>query len=86
MDVLTFSIRKAVVADAPEIARNYNIGLDERIATFNTEHVTSEDRRKRIEESPRHPVYVAVSFFFIQPGILSLPYEFNKVYNCYHPL
>jgi phosphinothricin acetyltransferase len=57
-----FSIRRALLEDAQFIAAIYNEGIDERVATFNTEHVTAEERRNRIERGgEKHPVFVAVS-------------------------
>ena len=35
--------RAAMPDDAPAIARIYNYGLDERIATFETRHRTADD-------------------------------------------
>ncbi|MDG6990760.1 MAG: N-acetyltransferase [Nitrososphaerota archaeon] len=57
-----FTIRKATLQDAPAIAAIYNEGMEERVATFNTEHVTENERRNRIEKGgDRHPVFVAVA-------------------------
>lgn len=61
MRTQSFSIRRAEPEDAPEIAVIYNEGIDERAATFNTEHVTADDRRNHIEKGgDKHPVFVAV--------------------------
>jgi phosphinothricin acetyltransferase len=58
----SFSIRKALPDDALAIAAIYNDGIDERVATFNTDHVTSEERKNRIKKGgSKHPVLVAVS-------------------------
>lgn len=60
MQELPFRIRCAKVEDAAQIASIYNKCIDERVATFDTEHVTEEERRNRIEQSgERHPVLVA---------------------------
>lgn len=60
MQRLSFAIRRATGGDAADVASIYNQGIDERIATFNTKHVTEEDRRNRIEKGgDRHPVFVA---------------------------
>ena len=56
----SFGIRRATVEDSEELAEIYNAGIDERVATFNTEHVTAEDRSKKIREGgDKHPVFVA---------------------------
>jgi L-amino acid N-acyltransferase YncA len=55
-----FEIRKAKVEDAPTVAAIYNQGIDERLATFNTEHVTVEERREKITKGDdKHPILVA---------------------------
>jgi L-amino acid N-acyltransferase YncA len=42
------------------VAAIYNQGIDERLATFNTEHVTVEDRcEKIVKGDDKHPVLVA---------------------------
>ena len=48
--------RDAAVADAPAIARIYNEGIDDRIATFETRHRTAEDVVRWFDG--RHPVVV----------------------------
>jgi phosphinothricin acetyltransferase len=53
-------IRSATVADAPAIALIYNQGIEDRLATLETELRTPEERARWLEErSPRHPVVVA---------------------------
>lgn len=55
-------VRRAVPDDGQFVAEIYNQGLDERTATFNTEHVSGEECRTRIERGgDKHPVFVAVS-------------------------
>jgi L-amino acid N-acyltransferase YncA len=49
-----------VVGDAAALASIYNQGIDERMATFNTEHATTEERSDRIEKADdKHPIFVA---------------------------
>ena len=55
-----FEIRKAKAEDATAVATIYNQGVDERLATFNTEHVTVEERREKITKGgDKHPILVA---------------------------
>jgi phosphinothricin acetyltransferase len=55
-----FAIRRARAGDSAQVAAIYNAGLDERTATFNTAHVTAEDRREKIKSGgDKHPVFVA---------------------------
>ncbi len=48
--------RDAAVADASAIARIYNEGIDDRVATFETRHRTAEDVVQWLDG--RHPVVV----------------------------
>jgi phosphinothricin acetyltransferase len=48
--------RDAAVADAPAIARIYNEGIDDRVATFETRHRTADDVVQWL--GGRHPVVV----------------------------
>ncbi len=48
--------RDAAVADASAIARIYNEGIDDRVATFETRHRTADDVMKWFDG--RHPVVV----------------------------
>jgi phosphinothricin acetyltransferase len=48
------------MADAPEIARIYNIGIAERTATFETEPRTVAQIEERLDALDRYPVLVAV--------------------------
>jgi Sortase and related acyltransferases len=48
--------RDAAIADAPAIARIYNEGIDDRIATFETRHRTADDVVQWL--NGRHPVVV----------------------------
>jgi L-amino acid N-acyltransferase YncA len=57
-----FLIRKAKSEDASEIADIYNQGMDERIATFVTDHVTPKEMVHKItSDAEKHPFYVATS-------------------------
>jgi phosphinothricin acetyltransferase len=54
------TIRAAGEADAPAICRIYNQGIEDRVATLETELRTSEERRQWLAaRGPRHPVLVA---------------------------
>jgi phosphinothricin acetyltransferase len=51
--------RKATEADAESIARIYNQGIEDRLATLETESRTPAERRQWLAaRSPRHPVIV----------------------------
>lgn len=54
------SVRFAQEADLPAITRIYNEGIDDRIATLETEKRTVEERRAwLVSRDERHPVLVA---------------------------
>jgi L-amino acid N-acyltransferase YncA len=53
-------IRAAVPADAPAIARIYNIGIAERSATFETEPRTASQIADRLTRIDRYPMLVAI--------------------------
>src|SRR5919201_760938 len=54
-------IRDAANADAAAIARIYNQGIEDRVATLETQLRTSEERAEWMaRRGPRHPVLVAV--------------------------
>jgi phosphinothricin acetyltransferase len=55
------AVRRASLADVAGITRIYNEGIADRIATFETEQRTQEERRAWLEaRDERHPVLVAV--------------------------
>jgi L-amino acid N-acyltransferase YncA len=57
---LPLRIRPARAADAPTICRIYNQGIEDRIATLETEPRTPEERAEWLAaRGPRHPVLVA---------------------------
>jgi len=54
-------IRDATAADARSIARIYNQGIEDRVATLETESRTPDERRGWLAgRTARHPVLVAV--------------------------
>jgi phosphinothricin acetyltransferase len=54
-------IRDATPDDAPAIAHIYNQGIEDRLATLETQLRTPEERAEWLaSRSPRHPVLVAV--------------------------
>jgi L-amino acid N-acyltransferase YncA len=56
------AIRAATEADAAAICLIYNQGIEDRIATLETELRTPEERRQWLAaRGPRHPVFVAES-------------------------
>ena len=53
-------IREATLDDAPAIARIYNQGIEDRVATLETEPRLAEERAHWLAaREPRHPVLVA---------------------------
>jgi L-amino acid N-acyltransferase YncA len=57
-----FALRFATAADAETICRIYNQGIEDRVATLETELRTPEERREWLAaRGPRHPVVVAES-------------------------
>jgi phosphinothricin acetyltransferase len=60
--VAELSVRDATLQDAEAIARIYNQGIEDRLATLETHLRTREERRDWLAaRSPRHPVLVAMS-------------------------
>ena len=56
----TISVRPATVPDAEAICTIYNQGIEDRVATLETELRTPEERRQWLAaRGPRHPVIVA---------------------------
>lgn len=56
---LTMAIRDAQPGDASALALIYNQGIEDRLATLETEERTAEERRAWLEaRGPRHPVIV----------------------------
>ena len=54
------SVRAAIAADATAIGRIYNQGIEDRVATLETELRTPDERREWMTaRGPRHPVIVA---------------------------
>ena len=63
-----FSVRAATAADAPAICAIYNQGIEDRLATLETELRTPAERAEWLAaRGPRHPVIVAVA----EPGTFS---------------
>jgi L-amino acid N-acyltransferase YncA len=58
--VTAYRLRLAAPPDADEICRIYNQGIEDRLATLETELRTPEERRQWLAgRGPRHPVIVA---------------------------
>jgi L-amino acid N-acyltransferase YncA len=57
---VSYHIRLATIDDAEAICRIYNQGIEDRVATLETELRTPDERRAWLtSRSPRHPVIVA---------------------------
>ena len=60
MTTAALTIRAATSDDAPAIARIYNQGIEDRLATLETQMRTPEERAEWLAaRGPRHPVLVA---------------------------
>jgi L-amino acid N-acyltransferase YncA len=58
--LMASTVRPATAADAGAICRIYNQGIEDRVATLETELRTPEERRQWLAaRGPRHPVVVA---------------------------
>jgi phosphinothricin acetyltransferase len=58
--VTGYRVRLATEADAAAICRIYNQGIEDRVATLETELRTPDERRQWLaSRSPRHPVIIA---------------------------
>jgi len=67
--VTVYRLRLAVAADAEAICRIYNQGIEDRVATLETELRTPDERRQWLaSRSPRHPVIVAETAEVIVAG------------------
>jgi phosphinothricin acetyltransferase len=57
---VSYDVRLATPEDADAICRIYNQGIEDRVATLETELRTPDERREWLRgKSPRHPVIVA---------------------------
>src|SRR5215470_4341990 len=66
----TLTIRDATLADAEAICRIYNQGIEDRVATLETETRAPAERREWLAaRSPRHPVLIAET---TEPGTVSI--------------
>lgn len=54
-------IRPATIEDAPAITAIYNLGIDERGATFDTQPRRVEDIEARVRDTGRYPLLVATA-------------------------
>jgi L-amino acid N-acyltransferase YncA len=60
MTRVDYDVRAATEADAAAICQIYNQGIEDRVATLETELRTPDERRQWLaSRSPRHPVIVA---------------------------
>jgi L-amino acid N-acyltransferase YncA len=77
-----YVVRAATEADAAVICRIYNQGIEDRLATLETELRTPDERRQWLaSRSPRHPVIVAET-----PGAGPIAWGSLNVFNaraCY---
>jgi L-amino acid N-acyltransferase YncA len=70
--VTVYRLRLATATDAEAICRIYNQGIEDRVATLETELRTSDERRQWLaSRDARHPVIVAASAEFIVAGAVS---------------
>jgi L-amino acid N-acyltransferase YncA len=67
--VTSYRLRLATASDAEAICRIYNQGIEDRVATLETELRTPDERRQWLaNRSPRHPVIVAEFAEFVVAG------------------
>ena len=65
----SYRLRLATASDAEAICRIYNQGIEDRVATLETELRTPDERRQWLaNRSPRHPVIVAEFAEFVVAG------------------
>jgi L-amino acid N-acyltransferase YncA len=75
-------IRRAAEEDAAAIARIYNQGIEDRVATLETELRTPEERvRWLAARGSRHPVLVAVSAGSVVGWASLNPFNPRRVYD-----
>jgi phosphinothricin acetyltransferase len=77
-----YALRLAAADDAAAICRIYNHGIEDRVATLETETRTPEERRQWLRaRGPRHPVVVAeVDGAVVAWGSLN-PYSARDAYR-----
>jgi L-amino acid N-acyltransferase YncA len=78
--------RRATIEDASDILRIYNDGIDDRVATFETQHRTEADVRAWFERP--HPIVVVeeggiVAFAAAQPSSTRRCYARNAEFSVY---
>jgi L-amino acid N-acyltransferase YncA len=74
-----YRVRPATEADADTICRIYNQGIEDRLATLETELRTPEERRQWLtSRSPRHPVIVAEP---TEPAVAPIAWGSLNVFN-----
>jgi len=72
--VTVYRLRQATATDAEAICRIYNQGIEDRVATLETELRTPDERRQWLaSRDARHPVIVAESAGSVVAGAVSPP-------------
>lgn len=74
-------VRVATAADAPAISEIYNQGIDERVATFRTEHPPVDQVRAWIVAGGREPFLVAEQNGRIEGWVKLSPYSEMTAYD-----
>ena len=78
---MALSVRLATTADAPAIARIHNEGIEDRIATFETEPRTADQVVKAIaEKGDRYPTIVVVRGGEVVAWASAGPYRSRPAY------
>ncbi len=78
----TYHVRLATPDDADAICRIYNQGIEDRVATLETEPRTPDERRAWMaSRSPRHPVIVAEAGGRISGWGSLNPYSAREAYR-----
>ena len=77
-----YTYRLATASDAEAIARIYNQGISERIATFETDHRTAEEIvRDMIQRMPTHPTVVVAAGQSVIGWATAGPYSSRDCYS-----
>jgi len=79
---VSYHVRLATAEDADAICRIYNQGIEDRVATLETEPRTPDERRAWMaSRSPRHPVIVAEAGGRISGWGSLNPYSAREAYR-----
>lgn len=79
---MEITVRSATLTDAAQICEIYNQGIEDRIATLETELRTPEERRQWLaDRGPRHPVIIVEAESQVVGWGSLNPYNPRKAYD-----